>query len=83
MSGVFQQVMYELYKSSAYHPESQGANERFHQTLKNMLKRYCHQTGKDWDGEDNLLLFAVRDSVQESFRCSPFGLVYGHSVRGP
>ena len=30
--------MYELgikqYKSSAYHPESQGALERFHQTLK-------------------------------------------------
>ena len=51
MSGVFQQIMYELgihqYKSSAYHPESQGAIERFHQTLKNMLKTYCHQTGKD------------------------------------
>ena len=37
MSGIFQQVMYELgikqYKSSAYHPESQGALERFHQTF--------------------------------------------------
>ena len=36
MSEIFQQVMYELdikqYKSSAYHPESQGALERFHQT---------------------------------------------------
>ena len=41
MYGIFQQVMYELgikqYKSSAYHPESQGALERFHQTLKNMI----------------------------------------------
>ena len=38
MSGIFQQVMHELqikqYKSTAYHPESQGALERFHQTLK-------------------------------------------------
>ena len=37
MSGLFQQVMYELgikqFKSSPYHPESQGALERFHQTL--------------------------------------------------
>ena len=37
MSGIFQQVMHELgitqYKSSPYHPESQGALERFHQTL--------------------------------------------------
>ena len=41
MSGVFQQVMYEIgikqLTSSAYHPESQGALERFHQTLKNMF----------------------------------------------
>ena len=38
ISGIFQQVMHELgikqYRSSAYHPESQGALERFHQTLK-------------------------------------------------
>ena len=87
MSGVFQQVMYELsihqYKSSAYHPESQGAIERFHQTLKNMLKTYCHQTGKDWDKGVHLLLFAVRNSAQESFGLSTFELVFGHSVRGP
>ena len=42
MSGIFQQVMHELgitqYKSSPYHPESQGALERFHQTLKNMIR---------------------------------------------
>ena len=41
MSGIFQQVMHELgitqYKSSPYHPERQGALERFHQTLKNMI----------------------------------------------
>ena len=34
MSGVFQQVMHELgikqYRSSPYHPESEGALERFH-----------------------------------------------------
>ena len=38
MSGIFQQVMYELgikqLTSAAYHPESQGALERFHQTLR-------------------------------------------------
>ena len=50
MSGLFQPVMSELnieqYKSSAYHPESQGALERFHQTLKNMIMTYCLQTEK-------------------------------------
>ena len=77
MPGVFQQVMYALgihqYKSSAYHPESQGTIERFHH-LKNMLKTYRHHTGKDWDEGLHLLLFA-----EESLGFSPFGLVFGHS----
>ena len=87
MSGVFQQVMYELgitqYKSSAYHPQSQGALERFHETLKNMIRSYCFDTEKDWDEGIHLLLFAARESVQESLGFSPFELVFGHSVRGP
>ena len=87
MSGIFQQVMHELgikqYRSSAYHPESQGALERFHQTLKNMIRSYCFDTETDWDEGIHLLLFAVRESVQESLGFSPFELVFGHSVRGP
>ena len=87
MSGIFQQVMHELgikqYRSSAYHPESQGALERFHQTLKNMIRSYCFDAEKDWDEGIHLLLFAVRESVQESLGFSPFELVFGHSVRGP
>ena len=46
LSGIFQQVMYELdikqYTSSAYHPQSHGALERFHQTLKSMIRMYCY-----------------------------------------
>ena len=80
MSGLFQQVMSELnieqYKSSAYHPESQGALERFHQTLKNMIRTYCFQTEKHWDEGIHLLLFASRESVQESLGFSPFELVF-------
>ena len=87
MSGVFKEVMQELgikqYKSSAYHPESQGALERFHQTLKNMLRSYCFDTEKAWDEGVHLLLFAVREPTQESLGFSPFDLVFGHTVRGP
>ena len=87
MSGIFQQVMHELgikqYRSSAYHPESQGALERFHQTLKNMIRSYCFDTEKGYDEGIHLLLFAVRESVQESLGFSPFELVFGHTVRGP
>ena len=85
MSNIFQQVMLELgiqqVTSSAYHPEGQGALERFHQTLKNMIKIYCSDPAKDWD--EGLLLFAIRESVQESLGFSPFELVFGHNVGGP
>lgn len=30
--------------SSPYHPESQGVLERFHQTIKSMLRKYCHES---------------------------------------
>ena len=50
MSGIFQHVMHELgikqYRSSAYHPESEGSLERFHQILKNMIRSYCFDTEK-------------------------------------
>lgn len=51
--------------SSAYHPESQGALERFHQTLKTMLRTYCLET---------------RETVQESLGFSSAELVFGHTV---
>ena len=88
MSGLFQQVVFQLgakqIKSSAY-PESQGALERFHNdsTLKNMIRTYCLYNEKDWDEGISLLLFAVRESVQESLGFSPFELAFGHSVCGP
>ena len=87
MLGSFQQVVFQLganqIKSSAYHPESQGALERFHSPLKNMIRTYCLANEKDWDEGNSLLLFAVRKSIQDSLGFSAFGLVFGHSVRGP
>lgn len=66
MSCLFQQIMYKLgieqYRSSAYHPELQGALERFHQSLKSMMKKFCYQYHKDWDDGIHLVLFADRES---------------------
>ena len=70
MSGLFQQVIFQLgakqIKSSAYHPKSQGALERFHSILKNMIRTCCLNNERDWDEGTSLLLFAIRESVQES-----------------
>ena len=47
-----------------------------------MMRTICLDNEKDWDEGKNLLLFAVRGSVQESLGFSPFELVFGHSVNG-
>lgn len=64
--------------SSPHHPESQGALERFHQSLKSMLRKYCLDTEKDWNEGVLLVLFAVREAVQE-FGFSPAELMFGQS----
>ena len=86
MSGVFRQVMYELGISHISHlhiTQSQGALERWYQTLKTMMRIYCFETEKDWVEGINLLLLAAQESVQESLGFGPFELVFGHTVRGP
>ena len=84
MYGVMQQVTYQLgIKQCKSAAESQGALERFHQTLKHMIRAYCFQYEKQWDQGIHLLLFAVHEAVQESLGFSPFKLVFGRIVRGP
>jgi hypothetical protein len=86
-SRVFSEVLKELgiahLVSSAYHPESQGALERYHQMLKTMIRSFCEDQEKDWDVGIPMLLFATREVTQESLGYSPFDLVFGHTVRGP
>ncbi|XP_059805417.1 uncharacterized protein LOC132380544 [Hypanus sabinus] len=48
-----------------------------------MIRTFCAENESDWNEGINLLLFAVRESVQESLGFSPFELVFGHRVRGP
>ncbi len=70
-------------QSSAYHAQSQGALERFHQTLKSLLRAYCTELDRDWEDGLPWLMLAAREAVQESTGFSPNELVFGHTVRGP
>lgn len=47
-----------------------------------MIHTYCLQYEKQWDHGNHLLLFAMREAVQESLGFSPFELVFGHTVHG-
>lgn len=87
LSKLFEQVLKTLGIThkvlSVYHPENQGAIERFHQTLKSMLRKYCLNFEREWDEGVPFLLFAVRDTIEESLGFCPADLVFGHTMRGP
>ena len=69
--------------STACHPQGQRALERWHKTLKNMMRIYCFETEEDGDEGSHVGLSAGAESVQEFVGFSPFELVFEHTVRGP
>jgi hypothetical protein len=50
------------FQSNAYHPESQGALERFHQTINNIINTFCLDSQRDRNYGVHMLLFAAREA---------------------
>ena len=69
--------------TSPYHPACNGLVEKFNGTLKQMLRRLCHEQPRQWHRFINPLLFACREARQEPTGFFPFELLYGRTVRGP
>jgi len=69
--------------TSAYHPQSNGLDERFNQTLQHQLLKYVSEEQRDWDLYLDAILFSYRVSRQDSTKMSPFLLVYGRQPRLP
>ena len=69
--------------TSAYHPQSNGLDERFNQTLKSQLQKLVNDRQDDWDDLLDNILFAYRTSRQDSTKCTPFLLMYGREARLP
>ena len=70
-------------KSSPLHPQSQGQIERFHRTLKNMLRALGDKFVDSWDETLPWVLFSYRECPVETLGFSPFELVHTYPVRGP
>ena len=69
-------------QTTPYHPQSDGALERWHACHKGMLKR-SESDIKNWDRHLKYLLFAYRSTPHCITGFSPFTLMYGRDVRGP
>ena len=69
-------------QTTPYHPQSDGALERWHACLKGMIKRVGGKLS-EWDRQLKYLLFAYRDTPHCVTGFSPFSLMFGRDVRGP
>lgn len=72
----------KILHSSVYHPQSNSV-ERWHATLKKVLRAVCHERKCDWDGCLPGTLFALRTVPHEGTGFAPAELVYGRNLRGP
>ena len=73
----------EHLRTSAWHPETNGACERFNGTLKNMLRALSEKYSDAWDLALPWVLFAYREVPVETLGFSPFELLFGRFVKGP
>ena len=69
-------------RTSPYHPQSDGALERWHACLKGMFKKSDIEW-KHWDRMLKYILFAYRDTPHCVTGFSPFTLMFGRDVKGP
>ena len=79
---VMETLQVKQIKTSPYHPQCDGMLERFHSTLKSMMRKTC-KAAKDWDLYLPYTCFAFRDSVHSATGFTPFQLLFGRDVRGP
>jgi len=70
-------------RTSPYHPQSNGACERFSGMLKTMIRSLLDRFPDSWDTALDWVLFAYREVPVETLGCSPFELMFGRTVPGP
>src|SRR5262249_48381822 len=72
-------------RTTAYHPQTNGLVERFHRTLKTMLRMYLDLDGpgNTWDEYVPEVCLAHNTAIHDRIGKSPFELMYGVEARIP
>lgn len=64
--------------TTAYHPQTNGALERSHSTLKDYLRHYINDEQTDWDDYLKFAMFTYNTSIQNSTKMIPYELMFGY-----
>ena len=70
-------------KTTAYHPQSNGIIERFHETLKMTLKLWSHEVSDEWDDLLPFAIFAYNTAFHTGLQEVPFYLNHGYDAKLP
>ncbi|KAK3709530.1 hypothetical protein QZH41_006769 [Actinostola sp. cb2023] len=69
--------------TSAYHPQSNGLDERTNQTIKRTLRKVMNEKNDEWDDYVDGAVFAVNTNKSTTTKYTPFFLMYGRQPRLP
>lgn len=72
----------EKYRTSAFHPQSQGGIERMHHTLTEYIKQFTNER-EDWDEILPLATFCYNACKHEAHNYQPYELIFGRKARLP
>lgn len=81
-SEFFDRLGIKVTHSSILHPQSNPV-ERYHKSLKKLLRALCLEAGPEWERHLPAALFALRTVTHESTGFSPAELVFGRNLRTP
>lgn len=70
------------FRTTAFHPQSNGSLERSHHVLAEYLKQFVTKNA-EWDDWLKLAPFSYNTSVPEGTKCTPYELVSGRLARQP
>ena len=60
--------------------QANGLNERWNQTLKQMLVKFCTEKKKEWDTLLDTSVFAYNTAKQQSTSYTPFEFMFGRKA---
>jgi len=70
-------------RTSPYHLQTNGSCERFHRTMKSMIRSLSDKFENSWDEYLPWILFACREIPVQSLGFSPFELLFGRNIEVP
>lgn len=69
--------------TTAYHPQANGLDERYNQTLANTISKFTQQERGCWDEKLQEIVYAYNSAMQESSRYSPFEAMFSRLAKLP